>query len=734
MAGATLLLAAVGFACAPPNAASPYPSEAPATGVPLAEPAASAEPGVVHLFDREIDLRPFLAGFPYRSFDLQLEDGRLFYLDARERYTLRTLELDPAAAMRGRLDLAAGEAIGDVDWSTRSLWGVHYVPSKDALWLHADASNDERMNLYRIDLKSEDRTPVAQTEVDYIYAYGFSQDDAQLAYLPRRGAKAPYETCLRIRDLEAGEAEDREVVCDTPELRFTWGRMIFSPDGKEIYFSAQKDGDRTRSQLVRVRLDAKRPKVEVLTDSKVSRNSVEVLDGWSADGDELFFQANDDGYSNLYALSRTAKGKTRIRQITRFRDDIESAERLTGGVLVAHGTPAGTVLELVDPETGKARARASMPGKVSMLDAAGDAVVWSHQSPDVVFELNATRFVAQGDTAQFETNPLAGPSPELSETIVQCRAEAVKIPTFDVDPATGETRALHAFLLSPKRPISPAEGGPEGIAMVRSFYGGDNVYTLFDHVMCAAGVTILSPAVRGSSGFGKDFYAANNGDLGGDEIVDLFYAARWLETRTGLPSERIGVYGRSHGGYATMRAMTFPPETNGRNESYRFGFGLGDAGFSDIEAFWKATNIPDWVVLEAGDPKDPEALKKIRDRSPIEHVDLLSAPIFLLHGAEDWRVPVEGSRSFAEKAKAAGKDVTYVEVAGQGHHVEGLERIAANYQSRFDFLMKVFTKGSPDGAQPGAGSDASPDSGPDAGGAADEGQAAAESADAPGHP
>src|SRR5690606_22527881 len=118
-------------------------------------------------------------------------------------------------------------------------------------------------------------------------------------------------------------------------------------------------------------------------------------------------------------------------------------------------------------------------------------------------------------------------APELQEKIVACQAEAVKIPTFDEDPATGKIRELHAFLLRPKHPMSPAEGGPEGLAMVRSFYGGENVYTRFDHIMCAAGVTILSPAVRGSSGFGKDFYAANNRDLGGDEIVDLFHAARW---------------------------------------------------------------------------------------------------------------------------------------------------------------------------------------------------------------
>ena len=86
---------------------------------------------------------------------------------------------------------------------------------------------------------------------------------------------------------------------------------------------------------------------------------------------------------------------------------------------------------------------------------------------------------------------------------------------------------------------------------------------------------------------------------------------------------------------------------------------------------------------------------KLRDRSPLYHVDLLQAPLFLLHGENDWRVPVEGSRAFAEKARAAHKPVTYVEVKGQGHHIEGLDRIAEAFQARFDFLMSLYeTRGS----------------------------------------
>jgi dipeptidyl aminopeptidase/acylaminoacyl peptidase len=140
-----------------------------------------------------------------------------------------------------------------------------------------------------------------------------------------------------------------------------------------------------------------------------------------------------------------------------------------------------------------------------------------------------------------------------------------------------------------------------------------------------------------------------------------------------------------------MRALTFPPQTNGRNESYAFGFGLSHAGFSDIESFYHATNIPDWVALESGDPNVPAERTRMKDRSPLSHVDLLNAPILLTHGANDWRVPVDESRRFAARAKELDKPVQYVEFADQGHAIEGVELQLKLYQTRFDFLAAVVT-------------------------------------------
>ncbi len=669
---ATTLAPALALACAPPNPATPYPTAEPPEGTAEPGPSEPVDPLAIDFLDRRVDLEPFLRGFPYRNFMPALDHDRLYFMATGERYELRMAALPRAGAPVTSLDLATAEPVSPVDWSQRSLWSVHVQAQPDMLWLHADASNDEQMNLWRIDLAKPlaERTPEQITFADYVYAYGFSADDQHVAYLARSGQRAPYRTCLRVLETR-DPSTDREVVCDSPELAFTWGTMQFSADASKVYFNAQLAGDRKRVQIVEVDLRAKLAKPKLITDPNQSRSFAGMLDGWV--GEWLVYTADDQEFGDVHAWS----SKTRkTRKLTSLTEELLGATLTDRGILLAHGTPAGSTLELIDRKTGKLLGSASAAGStIAISDGHGDRAIWSQESPTQVFELSLAGFSTAADgSLDMQIERLVALAPELERSLVRCQAERVEIPTFD-------GRMLHAYLLTPREPLAGS-----AIAMIRSFYGGANEWTDYDQILCAAGITVVSPAVRGSSGFGKQFDALNDRDLGGSEIVDLFWVARWTEQRLGIGRERIGVYGRSHGGYATLRALTYPHDDR---QFYRFGFGLAEAGFSDIAAFHSATNIPDWVVLEAGDPNVPADLAQLRDRSPLTHVDQLDVPVFLLHGANDWRVPVEGSRAFADQATKLGKSVTYLEVAGQGHRIEGDTRIVESWQARFDFIASV---------------------------------------------
>ncbi len=673
----------LGSACAPPKAATPYPTAEPPAGEVSSE-------ALARYFERAVDLEPLLAGFPYKRFEASLERDRLFFLETAEGYTLKLLDM---RGREGAVDLSEAVTISDVDWSTRSLWKIHSPREGSLLWLHADARNDERMNLWTLDLSSRALTQV--TEHDYVYGFGFDDADARIAYLPREGDKpGNYRTCLRV--LEVASGDDREVVCDTPELSFTWSSPRFSPDGREVFFTALVGGDRNRKTLVAVDLSAqgKAASLRVLSEP-VPRSRLELVRGWI--GEELLFIANDDGFANLYTYDRRSRG---VRQLSRLKEDVRDAAILDAGVFAISGTPAGSTISLVEPKGGRIVGQQRGPGKLSLIDSDRTRVLWSKQAPDLLFSAEMATITAGSDGAApgLTSEPLIALEPALAEAVVHCQAEAVTIPTHDIDPATGAKRQLHAFVLRPKTPMAAPE---QRRALITAFYGGDNRYNVFDQVMCAAGLTVISPAVRGSRGFGKDFAALNDRDLGGAEIVDLFAVGRWAESTLGLESWQIGVYGGSHGGYATMRALTFEPSP----ELYPFGFGLAHAGFSDIITFYGSTNIPDWVRLESGDPGVPEDAAKMRERSPLTHVERLRAPLLLTHGANDSRVPVAESRQLAAKAKEVGAPVTYVEFDGQGHHIEGLGRRAEFFQANFDLLESA----APPPAGAGGAAAAAPD-------------------------
>ena len=131
------------------------------------------------------------------------------------------------------------------------------------------------MNLWTLDL--DDNKLEQITDHDYVYGYGFDGADQRIAYLPRKGKVAPYTTCLHV--LTPSTGSDQQVLCDTPDLAFTWGRPRFSPDGDTVYFNAQIKGDRKRVQLVKVDLGKKRPKAVPITDVNATKVCMTFIDG-----------------------------------------------------------------------------------------------------------------------------------------------------------------------------------------------------------------------------------------------------------------------------------------------------------------------------------------------------------------------------------------------------------------------------------------------------------------------
>ncbi len=634
----------------------------------------------VKFLGRTIDLRPHLQGFPYLGWNADFDAGRLFYF--HETAAGRFLIAQPLGG-RGRtarIDPAAGRRVHDVDWSKRNFLSMRFDSVGGDMLVHADERNDEVGNLYRLSLRTGALTKL--TDVPYIYGWDISPDGRRVGYVARYGAREPYRSCLRVLELQTGAS--RDVVCGQGgEQRMVWSAVNWRPDGRGVVLRVNRRGERKQGNLAYVDLTRPAPTLDLLLPVGTERFALgtDADEAW-LDADRFYYTSDESGFANRYVFDLERRTST---QVTRVAEENWSTPIVVDGrrlLLVNHTRPHENEMLVLDPATGAELGRRTFDASVRVVgfDRRNHFVV-ALSSAAFPFRADDMWVRLRGERAEWVLEPKVRQPAALARAVEQCNVERVSFPTFDTDPRTGSARTLHAFLLTPKRPRpNPAER----LAVITAFYGGANAFDTRAQIFCEAGVAWLSPAVRGSAGFGKAFGALNDRDLGGDEIVDLFYAARFLERRLGLAPRQIGVAGGSHGGFATMRALTFPPATNGRGEQYALGFGMSHAGFSSIVTFNQATNIPDWIVLEAGDPVTER--DKLLDRSPVSHVNLLRAPLLLTHGSNDNRVGVSESRQFNAAARRLNKPVTYVEFAGQGHGIKGLANEARWYRAQFDFL------------------------------------------------
>jgi dipeptidyl aminopeptidase/acylaminoacyl peptidase len=181
--------------------------------------------------------------------------------------------------------------------------------------------------------------------------------------------------------------------------------------------------------------------------------------------------------------------------------------------------------------------------------------------------------------------------------------------------------------------------------------------------LAAAGVAVFAPNVRGSSGYGRDFVNADNGERRFAAISDVAEATRFL-VDTGLAQEhRIGIAGRSYGGYLTLAALVHFPEL--------FRVGVDVCGMADLETFFAYTEP--WIATAAtskyGDPGADRAL--LRELSPLHRIERLVAPLLVVHGEHDTNVPLVEAEQVVHALRERGAAPGFLLFPDEGHEIHG---------------------------------------------------------------
>jgi len=228
--------------------------------------------------------------------------------------------------------------------------------------------------------------------------------------------------------------------------------------------------------------------------------------------------------------------------------------------------------------------------------------------------------------------------PELRELTA---SDGVRVPYFLFGPRDAPT-------------LCHVHGGPE--AQARPALNAVVQY------LAARGISVAVPNVRGSTGYGKTYCALDDVGKRPDAVRDLAELAIDLGARRGVP---VGVMGGSYGGYMTLAAITEYPDL------WRAAVDI--VGIANFVTFLERTGSYRRKLREAeygSLEHDRELLEQI---SPIHRVDRITAPLMVIHGANDPRVPVHEAEQIVAALQDRGREVVYLRYEDEGH---GLVRLA----------------------------------------------------------
>jgi dipeptidyl aminopeptidase/acylaminoacyl peptidase len=273
--------------------------------------------------------------------------------------------------------------------------------------------------------------------------------------------------------------------------------------------------------------------------------------------------------------------------------------------------------------------------------------------------------------------------PEIVQALDStCDMHDVSYTTFDLD-KDGKPREIEGVLFLPKRmPSSPSKQ-----AAIIYAHGGPTAQTTKSwspdiQFLCGLGYIVFGPNPRGSYGKGKTFEQLNDQDWGGVNFRDYCQGLLYLLRRFGISARRVGMLGGSYGGYMTNWALTRP--------NTPFAYGISLYGISDLLLTVRKSAIASMTLAEMGDPdSDADIRRKYIERSPITWSEHLASPMLLIHGSRDNRTVTDQSRLFHERLRLLDKDVTYLEVAGEGHGFKTVRARVESMQAMADFLWRV---------------------------------------------
>ncbi|MFC3957094.1 S9 family peptidase [Halovivax cerinus] len=474
-------------------------------------------------------------------------------------------------------------------------------------------------------------------------------------------ANASSDTDLFVVDVETGERE--HVTPHDGDVRYT--HATFGPNG-DVYCLSDANAD--TMELVRIDLEI----CEIETVVGIDDDILEA----AAAGDAAL--PDDD--------TVTAGAHDRDWSIDGFALDADSGRLVyTWNVEGYSVTAAGRLASATDVAAVPVDHPTGVVSEVT-IGAGGERAAMTLSATNLNYSIYAID-LADGGVAGPEATRWTRPSPGGVTLDRYHEPELIRYETFDVDerrPSARETesragREIPAFITLPDE-YEPGEtpvivdihGGPA--AQRRPSWRNRPIRQYF----LDAGYALFEPNVRGSAGYGAEYASLDDVEKRMDSVRDIDAAVEWLADHPAIDPEKIVCYGRSYGGFMVLAAITEYPG--------HWAAAVDFVGIANWVTFLENTGAWRRSHREAEYGSLAEDRDFLESISPIHQVDRIECPLFVQHGENDPRVPVEEARQIAEAVADQGIPVETCIFDDEGHHTTSRENRIEQFERIVDFL------------------------------------------------
>ena len=506
-----------------------------------------------------------------------------------ENYSLYAVEPESLSE-----DVPSARNLTPVEGTTVNVYGVpKQTPNEIIIGLN---DRDPRFHdVYRLDLTTGERTLIIQNEDSIANWMTDSDGSVRLAY--RQTLAAGNETLA----VENGELTPI-YACAIEE---TCQPIRFHPDGEQIYFVTNRDGDLSQLELFDLTTQQSQL-VEVDPENQVDF------------GEALFSDATDELVATSYIGDR---GRI-YPQTDEFAADLAFLrEQFPAFEISLASSTQDEQLVLVRVQSDV------NPGAMYLFDRS-----------------------AQTLEKLYDSRPeLASDDLATMQPVRYTARDGLEIPAYLTLPQGVAPTNLPVIML------------PHGGPWSRDVWG----YHPFAQFLANRGYAVFQPNFRGSAGYGKAFLNAGNQEWGtGFMQHDITDGVQYLIDEGIADPERIGIFGGSYGGYATLAGLTFTPDI--------YAAGVSFVGPSNLITFLNSIP-PYWATLQStltvrlGDPDNPADRDRLMAQSPLFFADQIQAPLMVIHGANDPRVKQAESDQIVAEMRDLGRPVEYLLAPDEGH-------------------------------------------------------------------